>query len=348
MMDYSGCDIEEISIHKVGNKTNEEDLICSKSMLEISNQKLHDLLIIYFLKSFPDQEYYNFTFSNEDFSMNPLYNYVSAVFDDPDCFHINSINIAKHLYEVSTHPNIKSGDLFVARFTDLIVNDDVAEVIGIFKSENRQSFLQVDKNAEDYYLKYEDGINIDKLDKGCLIFNLEKEKGYRIAIIDKANKAMEAHFWRDTFLNLKACSDDYNHTKEFLNLAKDFVTKQVSEEFEISKADKIDLLNKSVEYFKSNESFNKGEFEKEVFANEELIESFHNFDNTYREEHQMSVVEDFDISDKAVKKQARTFKSVLKLDKNFHIYIHGDKNLIEQGQESDGRKFYKIYYDTEQ
>lgn len=348
MIDYTNCNIEQVSVHEVGNKTNEQDLICSKSILDISAIQHRELLIRYFLKPFPDQEYYHFTFSNDDFSMNPLFNFVSAVFDDSDCFHINTINIAKHLFEVSTHPNIKSGDLFVARFTDLIVNDDVAEVIGIFKSENRQSFLQVDKNAEDYYLKYENGINIDKLDKGCLIFNLEQEKGYKVAIIDKANVAMEAHYWRDIFLNLKPCSDDYHHTKEFLSITKEFVTKQVSEEFVISKADKIDLLNKSVEYFKSNESFNKEEFENEVFNNKELIESFQKFDNNYRSTHEMSVVEDFDISDKAVKKQARAFKSVLKLDKNFHIYIHGDKNLIEQGKDSDGRKFYKIYYENEQ
>jgi hypothetical protein len=48
-----------------------------------------------------------------------------------------------------------------------------------------------------------------------------------------------------------------------------------------------------------------------------------------------------------VKKQARVFKSVLKLDKNFHIYIHGNRELIEQGVEKDGRKFYKIYFEKE-
>ncbi len=42
------------------------------------------------------------------------------------------------------------------------------------------------------------------------------------------------------------------------------------------------------------------------------------------------------------------FKSVLKLDKNFHIYIHGDKELIEKGyDDAVGKKFYKIYYDEE-
>ena len=46
-------------------------------------------------------------------------------------------------------------------------------------------------------------------------------------------------------------------------------------------------------------------------------------------------------------KQEKSFKSVLKLDKNFHIYIHGDRQLIEKGTDADGRKFYKVYYDKE-
>ena len=41
------------------------------------------------------------------------------------------------------------------------------------------------------------------------------------------------------------------------------------------------------------------------------------------------------------------FKSILKLDKNFHIYIHGNSELIRRGEEKDGRKFYKIYFENE-
>ncbi len=70
-------------------------------------------------------------------------------------------------------------------------------------------------------------------------------------------------------------------------------------------------------------------------------------DDQYRDENEMEKNPSFEISNQAVKKQARVFKSVLKLDKNFHIYIHGDKKMIQQGVETDGRKFYKIYYDDE-
>ncbi|MGN6534001.1 MAG: nucleoid-associated protein, partial [Ginsengibacter sp.] len=56
----------------------------------------------------------------------------------------------------------------------------------------------------------------------------------------------------------------------------------------------------------------------------------------------------FIISDTAVKKQARVYKSVLKLDKNFHIYIHGNKELIEKGYD-EGMKmsYYKVYFKEE-
>ncbi len=348
MIDYTNCNIEKVSVHKVGNKTNDEELHLSKTPLDISDIKLRELLIRYFLKPFITTEFYNFTFSNGDFKLNPLFNYASRFFDDSNSFHSSSVNIAKQLFEVSIHPNIKSGDLFITKLSNINIAEVSIEAIGIFKSENRQPFLKLDNQTDDFFLKYDDGINIDKLDKGCLIFNVGKSEGFKVCIIDKSNKSVEAQFWKDIFLNLKPCNDNYNSTKEFLNITKQYLTKQVSEDFDIPKADKIDLLNKSVEYFKSHDSFDKEEFENDVFKNNELIESFRNFDNNYRENNEISIQENFEISSQAVKKQSRAFKSVLKLDKNFHIYIHGDKNKIEQGIESDGRKYYKIYYDNEQ
>jgi hypothetical protein len=132
-----------------------------------------------------------------------------------------------------------------------------------------------------------------------------------------------------------------------MNMARNFVTKQLTEEFEVSKTDQIDLLNRSVEYFKSHDSYNKEEFENEIFNNSSVIESFRAYDEKFREENNLEINEAFAISTQAVKKQARIFKSVLKLDKNFHIYIHGNRKLIEKGVDDHGRKFYKIFYDEE-
>jgi hypothetical protein len=85
-----------------------------------------------------------------------------------------------------------------------------------------------------------------------------------------------------------------------------------------------------------------------VLHHDDLIQSFRKYDEQYRENNALDPVNEFDISPQAVKKQARVFKSVIKLDKNFHIYIHGDRELIELGYDERLQKqFYKIYFDLE-
>ncbi len=344
MLDYTNCYTNQIIVHQVGNKSNEEDLLLSETLLEDLSDTLKELLMQYFLKPFAEPEF--FSFFGEDLTSNQVYNFATKIFEHPTSFQINSVYLARHLYDLSTHPKIKSGDLFVVHFSDVVIEDELVDVLGIFKSENRHPFLKLDVESGVFSLNYDDGISIDKLDKACLIFNKEKELGYRVCMVDKANKS-EAQFWKDDFLKLKPCSDDYHYTKDFLSLTKNYVTKQLAEDFDVTKADKIDLLNRTVDYFKTHEHFDKSEFETEVFQTDEMIESFQHFDESYRENHEVQSADNFDISVQAVKKEARGFKSVLKLDKNFHVYIHGDRSLIERGTDDSGRKFYKIFFEQE-
>ncbi|RYY58326.1 MAG: nucleoid-associated protein [Chitinophagaceae bacterium] len=344
MLDYSGVTIETLSVHHVGNKTNNEDLLLSEEKLPVSDPRLKELLIRFFLPHFSEAELYAFTFTEEKFDLNPLYNYAREAFEDYSDFHNTSITIARHLYEVAVHPQIKPGDLFVAYFSGLILDGQELEAIGIFKSENKQPFLDVDSSS--FTLRYDEGINIDKLDKACLIFNEKENDGLRVSVIDKKGNA-DALYWTNSFLHIKPISDAFHNTQQFLSIAKEFVTKQVTEEFVLSKPDQIDLLNRSIDYFKTHSEFDKAQFEEEVFHHPEMINSFRTFDGQYRNENDLEIGDSFSISSQAVKKQARAFKSVLKLDNNFHVYIHGDKTLIERGIDHDGRKYYKIYYETE-
>jgi hypothetical protein len=134
-----------------------------------------------------------------------------------------------------------------------------------------------------------------------------------------------------------------------LGVYKNFVTQKLDEDFEVSKTDKIDLLNRSMKYFKEKESFDIDEFANEVIANKEGIESFKSYKKSYEEEFDAQIADSFDISDAAVKKQAKAFKSILKLDKNFHIYIHGNKELIEKGFDDDrSMNYYKVFFRDEQ
>ena len=200
--------------------------------------------------------------------------------------------------------------------------------------------------GDSFEILSEEGININKLDKGCLIFNTEKENGFIVAVVDNTNKGTEAQYWMDEFLHVKQRKDEYYNTQNVLSLCKNFVTQELPRQYEVSKADQVDLLNKSVKFFKENESFDMKEFSNEVIENPEIIESFRRFKDTFQRDQDIDIADNFSISESAVKKQARIFKSVIKLDKNFHIYIHGNRELIEQGSDEKG-KYYKVYYKEE-
>lgn len=336
--------VQQVSAHLVGNNANGESLTLSEKPMDVQDEKLQTLLRTYFLSNFTTPEFYSFTFSNGDFALNPLYQFAREIFENPETFHENSINIAQQLFDVTQHPNIKSGELYVAFIEGVVVGNMMSDAIGIFKSESKENYLKLSKQ---FNLNADEGINVKKLDKGCLILNTEQEDGYKVLIVDAVNKS-DAQFWKDDFLNLRPWSDSFHHTQNFMSLARNYVAEELEEQFSISKADKIDLLNRSVDFFKSKEHFHKAEFESEVLNDADVIQSFRNYGKNFMADNAFDAVDHFEISAQAVKRQAKIFKSVLKLDKNFHIYIHGNRELIEKGfDEVLGKNYYKIYFDSE-
>lgn len=347
MLDFSQVELDKLSVNYIGNKSREELLLCSEQQISL-NESLNSVLMKYFLSSFDNQaEFYNLSHES-DIKLNEVYSFVSEIFDNSDSFQNQNINISRHLYEQSTHPKIKDGEFYIASFKECIVNGEKADAVGLFKSENKDTFLKVKQTKEKFEINFDDGININKLDKGCIIFNVEKENGYLVSIVDNIGKGNEAQYWKDDFLHVRARCDNYHNTKNILTLCKNFVVKQLPNEFDISKADQSDLLNKSVKYFKKNENFEMESFTKEVIGDPDVIKSFNNYGQQFSQEHDFSLIQDFEISPQAVKKQQRVFKSVIKLDKNFHIYVHGNHKLIEKGyDEATGMNYYKVFFNEE-
>jgi hypothetical protein len=347
MIDPSESVIQQVSVHHVGNAGLEEGVKLSDAPLDVTEEKVYSLLRSYFLSSFTIPEYYTLSYGEDDFTENPLYQFAEAIFNDPETLHETSAAISQYLYNSSQHPNIKSGELYVAYFSSLALNGQHTEAIGIFKSEVKESYLKLKAYANQFDLHADEGINIRKLDKGCLILNLEKESGFKVMMVDNSNRN-DAQFWKQTFLNLKPWSDSFHHTQQLMNMTRQFVADQIPEEFNVSKADQIDLLNKSANYFKTKDQFSQAEFETEVLGDVDVIESFRNYGKNFQGESDIDLEDNFQISAHAVKHQARVFKTVLKLDKNFHIYIHGSRELIEKGfDEATGKHYYKIYFDKE-
>ena len=350
MITYFEAAITRLSIHYTGNKLKDESYRLSQKSLPIADETLSRLLLQYFLSPFEKvNEIYRLSHPSGNLALNEMFHFSDSIFTLAENFHDNSIQIAKHLYSVSSHPKIKSGELYVVYFDNIQIEGETNQAVGIFKSETKETYLKVQTEADGFNVRYEQqAINIKKLDKGCLIFNTEKEHGYKVAIVDQTNSS-EAAYWIDDFLQLSIRNDSYTQTNNTLSIYKKFITTQVDEEFSISKTDKIDLLNRSIKYFKEKDHFNIDEFSNEVIGYAEGIESFKTYKKNYGQEAEITISDSFRINNAAVKKQSRVYKSILKLDKNFHIYIHGNKDLIEKGFDEEKKmNFYKVYFRDEQ
>lgn len=336
--------IEKLIVHNVGNKSYGEGIKFSQEETIFTNSESSVLKLIQ--NVFKYDSLYEFHFTH-DLSLNPVYNLINLLFNDKSKFIDVSQSLASHLYNQSTHPKIKGGDFYIIYLKDCLIDDEIVDGVAILKSENKDVFLNIKSISNGFELESVLGISIDKLDKGCLIFNTNKEKGFLLSVLDNTNKSSDAQYWFDNFLSVKERKDQYYNTQNVLSMCKDFISKELSDKFEIKKTDQADLLNKSAAFFKEENVFEFNKFASEVIENPEYINSFNTFKTNYEKEKNVDVQDNFEISERAIKKQARFFKSVLKLDKNFHIYIHGKKELIEKGVDKNGKKFYKIYFEEE-
>jgi len=348
MFSFAEVSIENIIVHHIGNKVNMEGIKLSRSPLRIDDDT-SSILQNYFLNHFNPELFYHF-FHEENLNSNLIFNYCDNLFSSPKKFHEISVQIAQHLYDTSDHPKIKAGELYVVYFHNCIVDEELVEAVGIFKTENKDTFLKVIENEDGFNILWENGISIKKIDKGCLVFNTEKDNGFKVSIIDNINKSKEASFWRDDFLKLVARKDDYYQTQNYLDLCKGFVNEVFNDKNDVEKADQIDLLNKSINYFSENETFQEEAFAQNVMMGEQsVIDAFKEYKQHFENEKEIALNDTFGVAPGAVKSAKRKFKSILKLDSNFHIYIHGDRSRIVKGyDEAKGLNFYTLYFEGEE
>jgi len=338
--------IAALAIHHVGNKAAMEPLVHSNGPTPLG-EALSTSLLQYFIEPFKVREYYHL-YHPDGLEHNEVYRLAEALFDDPESLYDVSLQLAQVLYDACTHPNIKGGDLFVAYFRECQFEGQAVDAIGLFKAETQTEYLKVQHDAECLFsLNADRGIDMHKLDKGAIIFHTEDDRGYVVSVVDNAGRGSDAAYWRDQFLGLLQRQDEFYNTHAELAAYKKFITDELPQQFDgVSRADQADLLGKSVDFFKQNDRFDLDTFSDEVIRQPEVIESFKQYRQQYQQDNQVELSDDFAISDEAVKKQARVMRSVIKLDKNFHIYVHGNRQMIEQGEDEKG-KYYKMYYKEE-
>jgi hypothetical protein len=349
MIEFKRAELDNLSVHYVGNKGNGEESAFSKQPFKFNEDFVKETLMGFFLTPFKTDIYYQFS-KPGDLDLKNIQSLVQDIFNSRATFHEASVEMAKHLYHQSNHPKIKGGEFYVAYFKHVSVDGELTDAIGIFKSENKETYLKVFQHLDDFDISCENGININKLDKGCLIFNSSSENGYKISIIDNSHKIAEAAlYWTEDFLNVKIREERFFHTQQLLNTATSFCKEVLTEENNVERPDQMLIMNRSLNYFKDKDKFNMREFENEVMGAPELVDAFRDFSDQYNKENHLNAIEDFDISKTAVKKNQKHLRSVIKLDKNFHVYVHGRHDFIKRGfDEEKGMNFYTLYYNKEE
>jgi len=345
MFNFSETKIDKLVIHKIGLKSDNQGVHLSNKELNIQYQFLNNSLLTYFLGSFQSNEIFHFSDIN-DVIENPTGYYCRRIIEDSIEFLERSCNLAELLYDKSDHPKIKAGEFYTVLFKNCIIEDEVVDALGLFKSENKDTFLKVEEGRE-IGLQALEGINIKKLDKGCLIFNTEKENGYKVLMLDNI-KESGAEYWKNSFLGLKRRLDNVYHTSNMIKVCKEFCEDVLVQENGFSGADHAHILNNASQYFSNREKFVPQEFEREVMQAPQIIEDFRNYKQDYASRKEIPIPEDFDIIADVVNSEKKNFKTVLKLDKNFHVYIHGKQEFLEKGyDEQRGMHYYTMYFHTE-
>ena len=267
MLNLYPAQIESISLHRVGNKSKNEAVFLSAEPFSL-NDEMAGLLKEYFFKPFREKEENYYKFSQEvDLEFNEVYKAVSEIFENPSKTHPASKKITTHLFEQSNHPHIKSGEVYVVYFSDMVIDNEKTDAVGIFKSELKHDFLQFKEKEQNLEILIRQGININKLDKGCIVFNVDKEEGYKVLSVD--SNRYDAKYWLENFLGLSPLTDENFYTKNYLkfcqNFAKDVVLPAEDKQQEVL------FMNRAVNHFAKNDAFEETSFLNEVMENPELI-----------------------------------------------------------------------------
>jgi len=350
MIDLTRSRLSHIATHHVGNKGLGEALTLTEKQVEISDDFTLDTFMRYLTSGFKGGIYYKFKSKNE-MHYHDVKSYAQEIFKDKGTFMENGKLIAEQLYNQSMHPKIHGGEFYVTYFQDCMIDGVIADAIGLFKTENKDTYLKVySRTGGDMDIECDNGINIKKLDKGCMIFNIEQENGYKVAIVDSNNKIADcAFYWSEDFLNAKLRDDAYTKTANFIDTVKAFTEEKLNTNEGHTELFQAEVLTKSVRFLQDHDNFEVEDFNREIMEAKGLKGEFIDFRIAHCDKMDIKNETEFEISDVAVKKAESLAKMTLKLDKNYTVNITGGHDKLETGyDEEKGMKFYKLYYINEE
>jgi len=347
---------------KVGHPQREEPLETSRELFTVAEED-REILTALFLKPFKNLTGYRFSHhsSLDQHEMNLC---ASDIFGAPEKLLERGVAIARRLYSKSNHPNIKSGDLCISLIEDIEVDGKATRGLCILKSESVVPFLSISTRDGDLHLHTEQGINPDKIDKGCLILDHFSNKGYYALTFDRSGT--DSRFWVRDFLGLLPITDPSFLTKNYAAMAVSFLDKEQKEQKErrTRKAagtpddqddappwESTGAARDALDYFDENETFSLHGFEESVLKTPDARARFAEHKARVEEETGQRLDDGFEISKKDVNlAKRRVNQSFMKLDTGVEVRLRPAAlakagQVLEHGYDEEKKmKFIKVFY----
>lgn len=352
---FTSAAATQLVLAKVGHPQRNEPLQTSKQVFSVGEGDQETLTAL-FLKPFKNLAGHRFHHhaSLDQHEMNTC---VRDVFEANERLLEKGREIAKRLYSKSGHPNIKSGDLCISLVDDIQVDDATVQGLCILKSESVVPFLSISTKDGDLQLHTEQGINPDKIDKGCLILNHLSKKGYYVLTFDRSGT--DSRFWVRDFLGLVPITDSPFLTNKYADMAVAFVKQEEKEKHgpaaneDAPPWETRTAARDALAYFEGHEKFSLQEFEEQVLRTPEAVTKFKQHRARVEEEQGQAFDNEFDISKKHLSKAKKRTGTVMKLDTGVEIHLKptsGDQPepTLERGfDEAKGMKFIKVFFNKD-
>lgn len=348
MIKRTKASIHKCILHKVGNKFNSTKNAFSENEIQF-DEVSYDLMLSYLLRPFTSVvESYRFN-HHSNIQLNEINTYATQLLADASDFVEVSKHIVNHLFEQSNSAQIKTGDVLICLFEDIEYDTMFVNAVGIFKIENKSDFFQTYLENNSYDIITQKGIPTKKVDKGCLILNTSDAEGNIILSVD--NNSYDTQYWIKSFLNIKYPDDANQHTKNYIDLCKDFSTEILKTQF--GGQEQSNFLAKTVDFFKENDVINVEHFKDDIFEDEKHKILFDDFKKDFENNKAVLIRNQFDVSEIVLKKQKQKLKTEIKLDTNIQIKLDVDApdasaEYLERGYDDDKKMhYYKVFFNEE-
>ncbi|WP_179877150.1 nucleoid-associated protein [Bacillus cereus] len=336
MLDLSKCELEKAILHYIANPLEKVKSVISDNVIN-DNSRFQKAFLKLSFNKFEENEICKF-FHESELNLNEVYSFSREILKKDNDFIGNSQKIAKHLIEVSRHPNIKGGELLILKFAGARYEEEEVEILSIVKVEEKEQFLQVNNLDERLTISSFKGINLKQNNKlGLIMFFKEKDESL---VFVKNRKKDDSVFWKENFLNVRYKIDEKYKTEQLLKECRQFINNSP----EFAPEEKVDYLSKSIDFFKEETYFDTEKYVEKVFKEKNIDVN-----------HLQKQIKPFEtnITPEAVRKVEKKFIKTIVLDSDISIRISmGDignvNKILEKGFDVDkNKKYYKIYFEEE-